>query len=82
VKDGTRAYGDIEDRAAKYHANQDLLLINSYFRGFVDMVEFFAREFRDQTSIQEIIEDAIHSWYEQALVETVIGIQAMQDSKE
>lgn len=82
VRDGTRSYGDIEDRAAKYLADQNLLLINSDFRVFADMVEFFVKEFGDQTGVKDIVEDAIHSWFEQALVETVIGIQALRGSKE
>lgn len=82
VRNGTRIYGDIEDRAAKFLADQNLLKINSDFRVFVDMVEFYTKEFGDKSGLTELIEDAIHSWFEQALVETVIGIQALKGSKE
>jgi hypothetical protein len=34
VTDGSRAPGDLEDRAAKYLAEQNLLLINGDFRAF------------------------------------------------
>jgi len=82
VKDGTREYGDIEDRAAKYLSDQNLLLINADFRVFMDMVLHFTKEFNDYPGITEIARDAVHSWFEQALVETVIGIQGLRGSKE
>jgi hypothetical protein len=46
------------------------------------MVEFFIKKFGDQPGIKEVVDDAVRGWFEQALVETVIGIQALQGSKE
>jgi hypothetical protein len=82
LADGTRVPGDIEDRAARYLADQNLLLINSDFRVFTDMIEFFVNEFGNQPGIKGTVEDSVHGWFEQALVETVIGAQALQGSKE
>lgn len=82
VKDGTREYGDIEDRAAKYLADQNLLLANADFRVFGDMIKFFAMEFGDVPGITDLARDAVRSWFEQALVESVMGVQGLVNSKE
>lgn len=82
VKDGTRVYGDMEDRAAKYLADQNLILANADFRVISDMVVFFAKEFGEVPGISELAQDAVRGWFEQALMETVIGIQGLANSKE
>jgi hypothetical protein len=82
VKDETREYGDIEDRAAKYLVDQNLLLANADFRVFGDMIAFFAKEFSEVPGISDLARDAIRGWFEQALVETVIGVQGLLNSKE
>lgn len=82
VADGTRVLGDTEDRAARYLTDQNILLINSDFRVFTDMIEFFVNEFGSQPGVNSVVEDSVHGWFEQALVETVIGAQALQGSKE
>ncbi len=82
VKDGTREYGDIEDRAAKYLSDQNILLANADFRVFADMVTFFSKEFREIPGIADLARDAVRGWFEQALVETVIGVQGLLNSKE
>jgi hypothetical protein len=82
IKDGTREYGDIEDRAAKYLADQNLLLINADFRVFNDMTVFFVKEFSQAPGITDLARDSVRGWFEQALVETVMGIQGLVNSKE
>ena len=82
VKDGTREYGDIEDRAAKYLADQNILLINADFRVFADMVSCFSKEFKDVPSVTDLTRDAVRGWFEQALVESVMGVQGLVNSKE
>jgi hypothetical protein len=82
MRDGTREYGDIEDRAAKFLADQNLLLVNADFRVFDDMIAFFAREFAQVPGIADLARDAVRGWFEQALVETVIGVQGLINSKE
>jgi hypothetical protein len=82
MRDGTREYGDIEDRAAKFLADQNLLLVNADFRVFSDMIAFFAREFAQVPGIADLARDAVRGWFEQALVETVIGVQGLINSKE
>jgi len=82
VKDGTREYGDIEDRAAKFLSGQNLLLINADFRVFADMIAHFAKELFDVPEALPLVQDAVRGWFEQALVESVIGVQSLANSKE
>jgi hypothetical protein len=58
---------------------QNKLIINSDFRVFADMV---ARWEKDYGGYGEIIDDAVRKWFEQALIETVIGVQALKDPQE
>lgn len=86
VVDGTRDTGDIEDKAARYLSEQHLLFINADFRVFSDMIqhwtERYAKEHGETAGLREIVTDSVHDWYEQALVETVIGVQALKGSRE
>lgn len=86
VKDGTRELGEIEDKAARYLEEQHLLKINADFRVFTDMidhwVESYERDHGALAGLQDIVRESVHSWYEQALTETIIGLQALRGSKE
>ena len=82
VKDGSREPPDLEDRAAKFLLDQNRLLINADFRVFTDMTDKFNRELGASPAVNEIVTDAVRDWFQQALVETVIGIQALQKSRE
>ncbi|MBF8254631.1 MAG: hypothetical protein HW373_1326 [Deltaproteobacteria bacterium] len=82
TKDGTREYGAIEDRAAQYLVEQNLLLVNADFRVFEDMIVFFTKEFADVPGSVDLARDAVRGWFEQALVETVLGVQGLANSKE
>jgi hypothetical protein len=82
VTNETRDPKDMEDRAAKYFQDQNLLHINADFSVFVDMISFFRKEFRDVPSGTELIVDVVRSWFEQALVETVIGVQGLMNRKD
>ncbi len=82
IKDRTREYGDIEDRAAKYLVDQNLLLVNADFRVFDDMIKHFVTESPSVPGIAEIAQEAVRGWFEQALVETVMGVQGLANSKE
>jgi hypothetical protein len=82
VKDGTRSPGDMEDRAARYLPEQNLLYINADFRAFTDMVKRWCHEFEDNPAVVEPVTAAVRGWFQQALMETVMGIQALQNSRE
>jgi histidine kinase/DNA gyrase B/HSP90-like ATPase len=78
--EGTRASGVLEDRAATYIKESNLIQANADFRVFTDMVEFWCQEYQVEPGNRSIA-DAVHEWFEQALVETVIGCQALQDEQ-
>lgn len=82
VANGGRVAGDMEDRAARYLAGQHLLLINGDFRVFTDMVERWVSDVGKPPGARTIVQDAVRGWFEQALVETVMGLQAMRGSSE
>jgi hypothetical protein len=86
VTERTREQGDIEDKAARYLPDQHLLLINSDFRVFADMIQYwadrYAKEHGESAGLRDVVQDSVHDWYEQALVETVIGVQALKGSRE
>jgi hypothetical protein len=81
-EDGTRASGFLEDRAAAYLPEQNLLQINRDFSVFADTIEYCGRGFEGNESAQKVIRDTVYSWYEQALIESVLGMKAVRNSKE
>ena len=81
VVDGSRSEGFIEDRAAKYLADQNYLQVNADFRVFRDMAKHLLQNYRQVAGAESVIEDTVHAWFEQALVEAVIGTQALRNSK-
>lgn len=82
AEDGTRTPGDLEDRAGRYLHEQNLLLINGDFRVFTDFVERWANRYGEIPGARETIRDTVREWFEQALVETVIGTRALRGSRE
>jgi hypothetical protein len=85
IANGLRTADDgLEDKAANFLADQNTLMINADFRVFKDMSARLLKE-RDSglgVGLQDAVRDIVHSWFEQALVETVIGIQQLRGSKE
>lgn len=81
VANGTREQGDMEDRAAKYLQEQNKLFINADFRVFNDAIEYFTKQAGDSKVVGEVVREAVHTWFEQALIETVIGLQQFRHSK-
>ena len=64
-EDGTRTEGDLEDRAARYHADQNLLLINGDFRAFTDMVDWWKHLYGHVVSSEGVVRDIVREWFEQ-----------------
>lgn len=86
LAEGTRESGDIEDKAARYLEDQNMLLINADFRVFTDMVQhwvqLYASEHGEVAGLRTRVRDSVHDWFEQALTETIIGLQALKGSRE
>lgn len=81
IDDGSRAPEDIEDRAAKYLLDQNHLLINADFRVFRDMTKHLMFYYKELPAAVALVKDTVQAWFEQALVEAVIGVQALRNSK-
>jgi hypothetical protein len=82
TQNNTREPGDLEDRAARFLVNQNLLLINADFRVFTATVSMILKEYGETTMLKHVVEREVRLLFELALVETVIGIQALKGSKE
>lgn len=82
--EGTRDQDVMEDRAAQYLENQNHLFINADFRVYKDMINKLTkiRDVKGGIDISAVVTDVVHGWFEQALVETVIGIVQLKGSKE
>ena len=78
VEDGTRIPPDLEDRAAKFLLQQNLLLINADFRAFVDMVDRWAAAYSHVPGARTSVKEVVHEWFEQTLIETVMSAQALK----
>ena len=85
IENGGRTADDgMEDKAATFVPGQNTLLVNADFRVFRDMVAKLCKE-KDAgpgPRLQDVVEEIVHQWFEQSLVETVIGIQQLRGSKE
>jgi hypothetical protein len=80
--DGTREAGQIEDRAAEFFLDQNLLLINADFRVFTDMVDRWQTVYAGVPGAHTTVQDVVRDWFEQALVEAVLGVQALRGGRE
>jgi hypothetical protein len=71
----------LEDRAAKYLPHHDLIMANADFRVFNDMVDRWCVKYR-QPGAREVVKDVVQEWFEQQLVEAVMGAQALRDARQ
>jgi hypothetical protein len=76
----SRAPEELEDRAAKYLPEVNMLQINADFRVFVNMVEHWCNEYELESDNEFVIE-IVREWFEQTLIETVIGCQQLQGDR-
>ena len=73
--DGSRAPGMIEDRAARYLPEQNLIQINADFRGYQDLVTHWQKEFAYAQAGEETIIDTVRLRLELALIEAVVAVR-------
>jgi hypothetical protein len=81
VADGTRAIGDLEDRAAKYLEKDNMLQINADFRVFTDMIRRWSEYFAAVPGAQTVVTEVVREWFEQSLVEAVLSSNALRNSQ-
>jgi hypothetical protein len=72
LRDGTRAPGDLEDQAARYHPGRHELTINADFRVICDMTAHWTRRYRATPGARPVIQALVREWFEQTLVEVVL----------
>jgi hypothetical protein len=82
VADGTRTPPDLEDRAAKYLPQQNMILANGDFRVFTDMTERWCKQYGHVPGARETVQDVVREWFEQQMIETVMGVQALRDARQ
>jgi len=70
----------LDDRAAKFLSDDNLIQANADFRVFTDMADYWCDEYGVERG-NKAVADVVHEWFEQALVETVIGCQALQGER-
>jgi hypothetical protein len=82
VADGTRTAPDLEDRAAKFLPQQNLILANGDFRVFTDMVDRWCKQYNHVPGAKDTVQDVVREWFEQQMVETIMGVQALRDARQ
>ena len=80
AKDETRIPPDLEDRAARYLPEKNIILINRDFRVFEDAVKRWQKDWKDRSGAEAVIEAEVRQWFEQQLVEAVLSAQALRRS--
>ncbi len=82
IKDGTREPDHLEDRAACYIEKENQIQANYDFRAFTDMRDYWLKEYSDAAVSPEIIAEVVREWFEQQLVEAVMGARALEGSQQ
>lgn len=80
IEDKTRIPPDLDDRAAKFLLQQNLLMINSDFRVFTDMVERWSEAYSHVPGARSTVKEVVHEWFEQQLIEAVMSAQALKNT--
>jgi hypothetical protein len=76
VRDGSRAPGDLEDQAARYHPARHELTINADFRAISDLITHWRRRYQGVPGAGLAIESQVCEWCEQILVEVVLAARS------
>jgi hypothetical protein len=80
LAENTRGADQLEDRAAHYVQESNLILANADFRGFQRVMEVLAREYPHAAPAD--IKRTVQSWTGLQLTEAVMGIRSLQGSPE
>ncbi|MDQ2644723.1 MAG: hypothetical protein M3020_12965 [Myxococcota bacterium] len=78
--DSTRARGEMEDKAAHYDSESNVLSINGDFRTFVAWIDYFAKQYPSIAGVRETIKQQVMIWWEQMLLEAVLAFQDFKRS--
>ena len=75
ARDGSRATGDLEDQAARYHPGRHELTINADFRAITDLIGHWRRRYQGVPGARQVIEAQVREWCEQILIEVVLAVR-------
>jgi len=75
ARDGSRATGDLEDQAARYHLDRHELTINADFRAITDLTTHWQARYRGVAGARALIDAQVREWCEQILVEVVLAVR-------
>ena len=76
ARDGTRAAGDLEDQAARYHPARHELTVNADFRAINDLTTHWQGRYNGIPGAHAVIEAHVREWCEQVLVEVVLAARS------
>jgi len=82
ARDGSRAAGDLEDQAARYHPGRHELTINRDFRAISDLITHWQDRYKGIPGARAVIEAHVSEWCEQILVEVVLAARNSTWSEE
>lgn len=80
VKDGSRTTDFLEDHAAQYLPYRNIIQANADFRVFTDMIARWKKFYSHASSAGPVVESVVKEWFEQQLIETVLGALALRKS--
>ena len=63
ARDGSRAPGDLEDQAARYHAGRHELTINGDFRAITDLMTHWEYLYKGIPGARAVIEAHVREWW-------------------
>ncbi len=78
--DGASIPDLLDDRAALYLPEDNLIQANGDFRVYADMVNYWSDAY-GMPHGNEIVVAVVREWFQQALIETVLGAQALQGER-
>ncbi|MYA96430.1 MAG: hypothetical protein F4X91_08500 [Nitrospinae bacterium] len=79
-QDGSRSAGDLDDRAARYIPEQNLLLINGDFHCFTDMIDRWVNRYGQVPGSRQTIQEVVREWFEQQLIEAVMSALGLKQT--
>jgi hypothetical protein len=82
ARDGTRAAGDLEDQAARYHSARHELTINGDFRAIKDLTAHWRDRYTGIPGAHAVIDAQVREWCEQVLIEVVLAARNSTWSQE
>jgi hypothetical protein len=82
ARDGSRAPGDLEDEAARYHRARHELTINADFRAITDLIGHWRRRYQGVPGAHAVIGAQVGEWCEQVLIEVVLAARNSQWQEE